>query len=298
MKYYSNKVLKNILKIAILILSYQTIQAQTFEFMGVVKLRNNDSEAISYKISFNEKAGKVSGYSWTDISGPYETKNKIEGTYDKKTNTLQFHESNIVYTKSALNGDPHCFVYYKGKIKLESSKAKINGPFQSKFENGKKCIDGTLQLIGSEKVLSIMRKVDKRIQKSKELTPEQKYKYDANRLFDSLTTNQLLHNQNINVFTNTENAEFEIWDFRNEDGDRINFWHNNELILESFEVKNTKKNLQILLKPGKNVFKIEAVNEGKSAPNTAMILLKGDKDIEMLSNLKQGESTSITVIAK
>jgi hypothetical protein len=44
------------------------------------------------------------------------------------------------------------------------------------------------------------------------------------------------------------------------------------------------------------VLKLEATNEGSYTPNTAMIrIIDGENAYELLSNLKKGESSSITI---
>ena len=72
----------------IFLLNYQLLFAQLdHEFIGAVKL--NDSTVISYLINFSENNGNVTGYSITDLLGPDETKNIIEGKYDAQTKEFE-----------------------------------------------------------------------------------------------------------------------------------------------------------------------------------------------------------------
>lgn len=273
-----------------------SVKAQSYEFYGILKLNGKSEEAISYRLIFEEKGGKIKGYSITDITGNHETKNLVDGTYDTDKKYLKFKERNIVYTKSPISDDLFCFVSFEGKIKLNSKKPRIEGKFKGLFKNETKCIDGTLDLISSVTVQSFLEKANKKIQKSKKLDEETKKKYNPIQIFDSLQTNQLTTSQNLNIFYPSDNVSFEIWDKGIEDGDIINLTHNNKVILQNFTVSKLKKKVDIKLDAEQNIFVIEAVNEGTEGPNTAMIVLQGDKPIEFQSNLKKGETASVTII--
>ena len=145
-------------------------------------------------------------------------------------------------------------------------------------------------------VQSFLVKANKKIQKSKELDDETKKKYNPIQIFDSLQTNQLTTSQNLNVFNKSANVSFEIWDNSVEDGDIINLSHNGKLILENYTVSKVRKKVELALTSEENVFTIEAVNEGTQSPNTAMIILEGDKTVEFQSNLKVGQKATVTIL--
>jgi len=276
----------------------QNVWCQSYEFYGIIKLNGLQEAAISYRLVFTEKNGIIKGHTITDMTGEHETKNLIEGTYNAKTKVLTFRELDIVYTKSFVSESSFCFVNYSGKIKLSSSKATLDGDFKGLFQNKTKCIDGTLTLVNSNMVDKILAKATKKINKSKKLSAEQKEKYNPNEVFDSMTMNQLMNAQNMSVFNNSEKIFLKIWDRGIEDGDMINLYHNNQLILKNYLVTKAPKRIEVILQPNSNVFRIEAINEGTDAPNTAMMELEGDKKLEFQSNLKKGETTSITIIKK
>lgn len=273
-----------------------SLSSQNYEFYGAIKLNGEDNQAISYKIAFSEKEGKVTGYSITDLSGEHETKSQLKGSYDNKSKWLTFSETGIIYTKSPISKESFCFIHYTGKIKLDSKKSKITGNFSGKFKNNVKCIDGTLELVGSESVLNLLNKVNTKIQKSKKLDDEVKNQYNPIKLFDSLQTHQLRKDENLNIFNQSEGITFDIWDHGNEDGDIINFFHNDKKILDNFEVKNKKYTLSLKLHPNENIFKIEAINQGSQGLNTAKVKVVGDNTVNFISNLQTGEKTSITII--
>jgi len=272
------------------------LSAQSYEFYGVIKLNGKMESAIPYRLIFNEKDGKIKGYSITDMTGEHETKNFVDGSYDTKKKYLSFKEKNIIYTKSPISDDSFCFISFEGEIKLDSKKPKIVGQFKGLFKNKTKCIDGTLELVSSSTVQSFLAKANKKIQESKELDDDDKKKYNPIQIFDSLQTNQLTTAQNLNVFNTTDKVSFEIWDNGIEDGDVINFSHNGKLILQNFMVTKAKKKLELDLDSDQNVFTIEAVNEGSQSPNTAMIVLRGDKIVEFQSNLKMGQTATVTIL--
>jgi hypothetical protein len=292
---YSKMSIRNLLTIYLLIIQ-SLMYGQQYSFYGVLKLHDRNEEAISYRLEFTEKNGVISGYSLTDIAGPHETKNRIDGNYNSKTRTLTFREKEIIYTKSPLSESIFCFVTYTGKVKLGSSRSKLEGPFSGKFRNNQKCIDGTITLIGSKTVEKLIAKASRAVEKSDKLDQQTKEKYNPERVFDSLTTNTLNSSENIHIFNSSSKVTFRIWDKGFEDGDIINLYHNQEVLLSDFKVTKAIKILEVTLTDGPNVFEIEAVNEGLAPPNTAMIILEGDEPIEFQSNLRKGHKTKVTYL--
>ncbi len=283
------------------LLSYVTSFAQgNYEFFGAIKLNGNDKTLITYRIVFEEKNGKITGYSITDLDGSHETKNTIEGTYDKKQKILTFQEKDILYTKSKFAQSSFCFVNFTGKVKLVDNNSKIDGNFKGLYKNKTKCIDGVINLVGSSKIYNLASKVNKKIQKSNKIDDQIKIKSNPLAILDSLKINKLSKDQNLNVFWESKRIKIEIFDAGKEDGDIINVYHNGKLILENYKVKNEKKIISIPLDLYiENEFKIFAINEGSILPNTAKIILIDEKrTFELLTSFKKNESASITLIKK
>lgn len=283
------------------LLSYITSFAQgNYEFFGAIKLNGNDKTLITYRIVFEEKNGKITGYSITDLDGSHETKNTIEGTYDKKQKILTFQEKDILYTKSKFAQSSFCFVNFSGKVKLVDNNSKIDGNFKGLYKNKTKCIDGVVNLVGSSKIYNLASKVNKKIQKSNKIDDQIKIKSNPLAILDSLKINKLSKDQNLNVFWESKRIKIEIFDAGKEDGDIINIYHNGKLILENYKVKNEKKIISIPLDLSiENEFKIFAINEGSILPNTAKIILIDEKrTFELLTSFKKNESASITLIKK
>ena len=278
---------------------FQLVNSQSnYEFLGAIKLNGSDKTIITYRIVFEETNGLINGYSVTDLDGIHETKNVITGTYDKKNKILSFKEESILYTKSKFSQSSFCFVNFSGKVKLVENTTKIEGDFKGLYKNKTKCINGTITLVGSNKIYKLAEKVNKKIQKSNKIDKQVKEKNNPIALLDSLKINKLSKDQNLNVFWRSKSVKIEIFDSGKEDGDIINLYHNGKVILENYKVKHEKKIIQISLNLEiNNEFKITAINEGNLAPNTAKVVLFDEKrNFEMLTYLKKNESTFITIL--
>jgi hypothetical protein len=292
-----NKPIKKMLKLFFALLFINCYSQEKYEYFGTVKLNGSDKSVITYRLVFLENNGSVKGYSVTDLGGNNETKNAISGSYNKKTKELIFKEESILYTKSTFKDDMFCFINFSGKVKLVENSSKLEGNFRGLYKNKKKCIDGTLMLIGSVKLYKLLDKMNNAIQKSKKVDPVIKEKVNPKNILDSLKVNNLLKDQNLNIFVKSSSLELEIWDAKKEDGDMINVYNNDKLVLSNYVILNKKKKIIVNIENGENVFKIEALNEGDMKPNTATIQLTDkERTFELMSNLKKGEKASITII--
>ncbi|OYQ41584.1 hypothetical protein CHU92_04305 [Flavobacterium cyanobacteriorum] len=280
------------------IFSLTIYSQEKYEYYGGVKLNGDDKTIITYRLVFTEQDGKINGYSVTDLGGNHETKNLISGYYNKKTKEFTFKEKDILYTKSPISDDMFCFINFTGKVKLVNDNSTMEGDFKGLFKNNTKCIDGTITLIGSAKVYKAINKLNKKIQRSGKVDEETKRKVNPVAILDSLKVNNLIKNQNLNVFVDSDTVLLEIWDAGKEDGDKINLRQNGELILGEYQVSNKKRVIKIDMTKT-TTFQISALNEGTVAPNTAMIrVIDNHKTVELTSNLKQNESASITLVKR
>ena len=268
-----------------------------YEYFGVLKLNGKSESIISYRIVFKEVKGKLEGFSVTDLGGNHETKNKISGSYNEATKSINFREENILYTKSPLSNDIFCFVNFTGKIKLTKENKSLEGTFKGLFKDNSKCIDGTLEMAGLAKIENQFKKLNAKIQKSNRIDQATKVKANPLTLLDSLKVNTLSRDQNLSVFIASNTINIEIWDGKIEDGDRINLIHNGKRIVDNYSVVNKKKVIKVTLSEDINIFRIEAINEGNRKLNTAMIrIIDNDRTFELSTNLKAGEKASISIV--
>ena len=211
----------------ILFLFSNIFYSQTkYEYFGALKLNGSNETVITYRLVFSEKNGAIVGYSISDLGGENETKNSVTGTFNNKTKFLVFNESDILYTKSKSNYtvNDFCFVNYSGKIKTLDKTIKIDGDFKGLYKNKKKCIDGTILLVGATKLYKSLGKLNNKIQKSKKVDAVTKEKVNPVAMLDSMKVNKLIRNQNVNIFVKSETVTLDIWDAEVEDGDIINLY--------------------------------------------------------------------------
>lgn len=270
--------------------------AQQYELMGVLKF--NTTSMISYRLLFTEENGKVVGYSITDLQGENETKNRIEGNYDKKSKIFSFSEKEIEYTKSKVTQADFCYVHFSGKLVL-SDKSTLKGKFKGLFKNNATCVNGSLHLVAAAKMSQKIAKTTKKLQKSKRVNTADKEKLDLNRVLDSLKTNLLRSNDITSVYLNSNEVELELWDAGQEDGDKVTVYVNDKILLNNYEIKREKKIIKLSLLTGESVIKIVALNTGTIAPNTAMISIRSnDKTIKLQSHLDKNNFTVVKVVRK
>jgi hypothetical protein len=265
------------------------------EYYGVLKL--NDTAFITYKLNLIEKFGLISGHSITDIGGEHETKSSIKGFYNSKTNNLIFKEEEIIYTKSKITEYDFCFVHFDGSLKEISSKKNIKGKFSGRYSDNTSCIDGEILLNNVEKIEKKIEKVEKFIKKTKKIDEETKSKINIRKTLDSLKTNILRSNQNLSMFSRDSELRILILDAGKVDGDRINVYINDTLILKNYTVTKEPKKIIIPLKSKFTNVKFQALNTGEISPNTAKIeLIDSKNNIRTISSLSKNEKTSITII--
>ena len=289
--------MRKICFLILLFFCFKNYSQKRFEFFGGLKLNGNDKTLITYRLVFELSNNKINGYSITDLGGDNETKNSISGTFDNKNKILEFKEDDILYTKSTFSEKSFCFVNFSGKVKLNDKTTKIDGDFTGIYKNKRKCINGTITLVGSERIYKVLNKVNNKIQKSKKLDVTTKAKANPISLLDSLKVNNLVKGQNLNVFVKSESVEIEIFDSENEDGDKINLYQDDRIILSNYTILNTKKRIPLFLSKGNHIFKIEALNQGDKGLNTVTIkIVDGERTFDLKTSLKSNEKASITFL--
>lgn len=264
------------------------------ELSGVIRI--NDSLYIPYEVYLNKgTTNEISGYSITDKDGSHETKSNIKGVYDVDNKILKFEEYDIVYTKSSFNTFDFCFVHFEEKVaNFEKFKA-LNGDFYGKFTNGATCINGKLILADKNKLEAKKQKMQKRLDK---ITSRQKLKVKKVEV-DSIKLNNVIANEELNVFMKSDDCKLYVYDSGKIDDDRINLYIDGQLVLEDFSIQKEKKEIPLKILNKKTTIKVVALNEGTSVPNTVKIEIKGaGQFLETRTMLKTKETASLVLIRK
>ena len=96
--------------------------------------------------------------------------------------------------------------------------------------------------------------------------------------------------------TNSETVNLDFWDTRQQDGDIISVYINDEIFVKKLEVKHKHKTIKATLKPGKNKIIFKAENLGKIPPNTAALKIHGDgfeKTIQLSTDFQRNNVLEI-----
>lgn len=273
-----------------------SVNAQNYSFDGVLMLSGQKSKPISYRIDFTLLNGVISGHSVTDLFGPHETKNEIRGTFTPADGVISFYEDAIVYTKSALQREIFCFVRFSGKVQTDSGIAQIRGKFTGQYKNQQHCASGSLMMLGSTHVQQLLAELANKMNQNEKGKVHGQVDVNLVQFYDSLQSRRLNAGENLSVFVDSDSLVLSFRDKFLEDGDIINFSHNQKPLLKGYRVTSIPRQIAIALQAGQNVFTLEAVQEGTRPPNTAMVAINGATTVEFQSNLKKGQKATIQIV--
>lgn len=277
--------------------STSLLAQQNYQFLGVIKLE--DSTVISYKISFTENEGIIKGHSITDLNGAHETKSLITGKFDDVKNLLQFKEKGIVYTKSTITETDFCYVNFIGHLKKINERDKIEGSFKGLYNDGEECISGEIELGGLSKITEKAKKIDRKIDRNIFVKKKTKKRINVQKTLDTLNMNIINKGETLNIFSKDQKLSLAIYDAGKEDGDIINLSINGEKILDNYVVTHKKKIIPIIMDTEKTLIQVEALNAGKSPPNTVRIEVTDTQNfVRTLTNLSAGENANLVILKK
>lgn len=277
-------------------LFFVSISAQEdYEYMGVIQL--NDSSFISYRIAFEEIDGLIKGTSVTDMGGPHETRSLITGSFDPENNTIDFYESDILYTKSYISRNDFCYVHFAGKLKNLNDRQGIQGSFDGLYDDGEPCISGTIDLLNFKRILKKAKRLDKKIDRTVLISKKKRDRINLVRDLDSLNLNVIKKDEVLNVFSGSSEVVLRLFDAGQEDGDRVSLRVNNELLLDNYTVTNRPKEIRITVEDPETTLLIKALNAGTIGGNTVKLefVLDDTTVIDGLTNLKEGEKASVVL---
>lgn len=266
-----------------------------YELLGILMLEK--TQLYSYKIEFNLNKDSVHGYSYTDLTGPDETKSFIYGTYDKKTNIFEFEERDVLYTKSRVVTNEFCFIKAKGKLQFNSKKQSFDSNFEGLYESGELCAEGRIKIVGTNYIQNKIKKVYRKIKNKKRIDSVTKEQLKPEKVLKRFGKTSLTEDEILTVYLKSKKMKIEIWDYGKEDGDIIDFYLNGKKLLNNLKLKKKKKRMILNLENGKNSLKISTINGGFLETNTAIIkIFDNSRFYELKSDIKEGKSATINII--
>ena len=286
--------MRNLLYVFCLLLAQLGANAQeNIEFTGIIVLQ--DSLSIPYYLNITQTEDRIEGYSISDQGGDHETKTKVVGHYRDKE--LSFRESEVVYTKSDITVLDMCHVFFTGKLRKLTEKQTIQGDFEGFYSDLSPCADGQIMMAGFTKARKKLDRVDRKIDKMKRFTDDQKQAINVTKVLDSVNINTLRKNQVLATQWKEPEAVLRIWDAGREDGDRVQIRIDGSIVQRNAELKNAF--IEVSIDATQDVLiEIEAINTGSEGSNTAKVTLQatGREDVEILTNLQTGEVTKIKLV--
>lgn len=271
-----------------------------FEFIGSLKLEDNS--VISYKLEFEDLGnGMIEGQSITDFAGDHRTTSAIKGRIDYENDRISYAEVKNLSTKSDYDEENFCYIHLtNADFKLKNRKSSIKGSFQGKFPDGKNCVEGDLILVGSKFFYKRMDKLNRKISRIKKIDSVAKANLKTSTFKEKLANNLLENEDVIALYIDDSNGVYlELWDEELEDGDKVDVFINQKLVLEDFEIKNQKKIIKIPLSNSEVSVTVVANNIGQKGPNTVSLILRDNKNSHKIrTKLQKDEQAYILLKSK
>jgi hypothetical protein len=266
-----------------LLLISNTAMAQSpkkLNLAGTLKIK--DIGLIVYELQLQDDGkGKLNGTSTTGRGTDNVVKSKVSGNINYAKNTITITEAQLPGT-TAYNHEALCFVQGTFAYKLKAGKTIIEGQFTGKDTKGANCGSGKLSMI----CLTPFTTYDtlKSIKSKKEV---EVIKKQADAAPAIVTTPSSTATANANVqkeFTyNTKNIYYysqhklhlSLSDFDKEDGDKVNIYYNDVLLISNYTLSNKTYEFDIIIQNPKddNTIVLEAINEGYYPTNSALLVI-------------------------
>jgi len=264
-------------------------QISNYNFIGTIIA--DKIPPISFKLELNEKDGRVSGFSLTNINTKDQTKSEVQGIYLKKSKTFQINETQIISTSSEAPINSFCYLNMTLELNKKLNKKILEGKFVGNFIDGSSCAKGKIVMMEEEFLNKKIKKIKKKIEKIKDKNIAQ---VDTNKI---IRTKIITDKDKFEIKWESKFLILNIWDSSKEDGDKINLTINDEIILLNHTTKNKPKKIKYRLRNGKNILKITATSTGTLPPNTSRIELI-DKEIKypVITELELNKTAEIIIL--
>ncbi|MGO1751962.1 MAG: hypothetical protein ACTHYV_05675 [Psychroflexus sp.] len=238
----------------------------------------------------------IEGKSITDFSGDHRTTSEIKGRIDYENDRISYAEVKNLSTKSNYDEENFCYIHLtNADFNLKKRKSSIKGNFQGKFPDGENCAEGELILVGSEFFYKRMEKLNRKISRVKKIDSVTKANLKTSTFKRKLAKNLLENEDVISLYIDDSSEVFlELWDEELEDGDKIDLFINQKIVLENFEIKNQKKIIKIPFSNSDVSVTVIANNVGQKAPNTVSLILRDKNNSHKIrTKLQQDEQAYI-----
>ena len=180
-------------------------------------------------------------------------------------------------------------------MKIKKKQSVIQGHFYSRYEDGSKCIEGDIYLVGDEMFLQKMKSFS-----NKKLLPQKQKKLIKdllNKSEENMARTILTEGQTLTVRALNDDIMIRLWDDEHIDGDRISVYRDNTLILDNYAVKRAQKQLLIPIVNDSTEIRIVATNVGRIPPNSAKFeILNSNINVPITIRLNEGKEARFIVV--
>lgn len=272
---------------AMLFLLPLSVQGQQKEYKlnGYVYIK--DGPACRYDVVFTASGRSITGYSITMQPDGRALNARINGSIDRKNQTLSFVETKMPLVTPAAD----CMFNVLLSYRLTNGGYLFAGSFTGKNSTGDFCDEGTVKLEIKKEAARIFRQENpkKKPAIKQVITPT----VDIEQPPELSKITSAIHKE---FEWHTDTCVLEIWDGEVVDGDIVTIRLNGKEVLTGYTLAADKKELILPLRGKINRITIFAENEGKAPPNTSMILLlDGKTQHGVLACIKKGETAQIMI---
>ncbi len=239
-------------------------------------------EVFPYRIVFTESGGTIKGYSYT-YKEPDDTKASITGTLDRRERTLQFKESEIIYSHGFATKAFMCLIDANTAYLQGTHDRILKGSISSNEADKTACTPGTIVFNNQEELSNLFEYHEKfdtviTMGRKPKVVPPPVVEQQVSEPEKPLVTDRITMGIEKAYEWHSDTVVIDIWDGGTVDGDQITLDYNSTTWLSRYTLAKKKKQLKIpVSKVGTDVIKILAANEGWDPPNTADIMLTDGK---------------------
>lgn len=284
-----------------LLLSVCTWVAKAEEVFVFGSLKINKENSVPFGLELDiSKQGKVSGFSITYAGSVDETRARVIGYYDKKTKVLSFKEVSLASDREQSSHKEiiYCFLSAHLQHKIIDGQNVYQGLFTSQQENSKTpCSTGSIDVFDQNNhIQNIFAPHTKTIlEKEYALAP-----LNVDSIQEDTTRKVITPYQSRRIDWLSEQVFLEISDDGEYDGDRVLITLNDKAIAPAFTLSPISRKYSLLLQSGKNTLNIKAMNNGRTVPNSARLLLQdaSGHQVTVLCYNHAGEQSFIELYLK